>query len=248
MKRARSISPEAQRSNGSSSHSSKKRSDERSSKATIKEELHDVKPEFSTEEEEIEAARVARIASRAEAKALARAAAANGAAAGNGHANGTSSNGHARAGEPPSLEDLLAAKRAEEESKRDFAVGKGKVAFKTKQQREAEAMARLAEKRGGSSSDAAAAAATSSSSSSSGAMRDRGDSRHRGAQDSSSRYSDRDADKADREERIAQRERVSPHSTVLSRFLLYIHDHAFHCVPQCNSGTIMIVNASYKLI
>jgi hypothetical protein len=226
MKRARSISPEVQRGNGSSSHSSKKRADERSSKSTIKEELPGVKPEFSTEEEEIEAARVARIAARAEAKALARAAAANGtasaAAAGNGHANGTSSNGHARAGEPPSLEDLLAAKRAEEESKRDFAVGKGKVAFKTKQQREAEAMARLAEKRGGSSSDAAAAAASSSSSSSS-AMRDRGDSRHRSAQDGSSRYNDRDADKADREERIAQRERVSDHSTALSRFLTNIH-------------------------
>eukprot|EP00953_Heterococcus_sp_UTEX-ZZ885_P010250 5985-Heterococcus_DN1.PRE.2 len=218
MKRARSISPEVQRSNGSSSHSSKKRSEERSSKSTIKEELPDVKPEFNTEEEEIEAARVARIAARAEAKALARAAAANGAAAGNGHANGSSSsNGHARAGEPPSLEDLLAAKRTEEESKRDFAVGKGKVAFKTKQQREAEAMARLAEKRGGSSSDAAGAAASSSSSSSS-AMRDRGDSRHRSAQDSSSRYNDRDADKADREERIAQRERVSDHSTVYRAF------------------------------
>ena len=40
-------------------------------------------------------------------------------------ANGTSE--HSVKPEPPSLEELLAAKRAEEESKRDFAVGKNKV-------------------------------------------------------------------------------------------------------------------------
>eukprot|EP00611_Tribonema_gayanum_P031400 TRINITY_DN906_c0_g1_i6.p1 TRINITY_DN906_c0_g1~~TRINITY_DN906_c0_g1_i6.p1 ORF type:complete len:809 (-),score=338.54 TRINITY_DN906_c0_g1_i6:292-2574(-) len=148
---------------------------------------------------------MARIAARAEAKALARALArgdvkppadagrhTSGDAESN--ASGSTAGRHAKRVEPPSLEDLLAAKRAEQEGMQNFSAGKGKIAFKSKKEREAEAMARLQEKRK-EASEARVESVARSGLGSSARERER------------ERMRDREKDREQREERLQQREK-----------------------------------------